>query len=132
MGPLAQRAKSLVEVSPRLGQCVFDADRRARKDASRDQAGSLELAEAVGAKALRHAGNRADQRMEANRAAQQDAQDRPGPALADQLDCLVVYSADASGIVVLIGRGRCCRVRRKCHSEIIPRPRTLDIVTYYQ
>lgn len=131
MGPLAQRPQSFIEVSARLGQGVLDADRRARKDASRDQSGRLELTEAVGAKPLGHPGNRADQRVETDRTAHQDAQNRARPALADQLDRLVVDGADVSGIVVWIGRFPCHRVGRECHEATIPLLRTLDTVADY-
>src|ERR1700733_1505463 len=84
VGPPAQGLDRLVQVFAGFGECVLNADWRARKDTPRDEPGRLELPEAVGAETPGHPREGADQPVEAGRPAHQDAEDRPGPPRAAQ------------------------------------------------
>ena len=66
-------------------------------------------------------GTALDQDIEANGTAHQDADDRAGPALADQLDRLVVESADDARFVSDDRRIGGCGVGRAGHATIIAR-----------
>ena len=91
--------------APDLGQRVGDPHRRPGFDLALDQAFLLELAQALGEQPVREPGNRLAELAEAHRPLGQGADDRPRPALADQLDRGMEVRADGAGAAGLdLGR----------------------------
>src|SRR3954451_16213907 len=103
-GPGLQLGHRRAEVGALLGQRVADPDRGAGVDLATDDAGLLELSQALGEQPVREAGDDLAELAEAQRSLAEGGDDRPGPALAKQLDCGVEVRADSRG---LSAGGRC-------------------------
>src|SRR4051794_18411869 len=91
--PLLQGADGRLERAALLGEAVLHADRRAVDDAALDHALALELLEALGEQPIGQLGHELPDAGEVQRSVEQDQDDGPGPALADQLDRSVIEPA---------------------------------------
>src|SRR4051794_1397295 len=84
-----------LEVAPHLRQGVLDPDGRAGMHGALDDPAGLELLQALGEEAIGQLGHRGGELAEAHRPVVEDAEDRAGPAAADELDALVVVGTAA-------------------------------------
>src|SRR5579872_1421607 len=89
LGPLADTTKGCLQFLAGRGQFVCHAHRRTGVDVTRDDFFALEFAQPFGEQSIRKIGNRAEQLVESARTAQERAENRTGPALADQFDGVV-------------------------------------------
>src|SRR5688572_9560960 len=105
LSPLLELGVRRLEVASYLGQLVADADGRALLDAAGDVPVRLELAQALGEEAVGDAGYALGEFAEPQAAGGQGREDRPGPALADQLDPGVEVGANGCRRPAVRGRG---------------------------
>src|ERR687885_320992 len=98
IAPGLQRQQPLPQVAAALGELVLDADGRALLHAALDDAAVLELLETLREQPIGERGDGVADLREAHGAAlQEHVDDRPAPALADQLDGLVQARAALDG-----------------------------------
>src|SRR4051812_10442915 len=93
-GPVAQLRHHRLQGVTLVRELVAHAHPAARLDLALDQAGLLELLEAAGEQAIRHAGNGFLQLAEMEWALGERVEDRSRPAAADQLHRTVVMPTD--------------------------------------
>src|SRR4051794_361571 len=115
VGPGLELAERRRELLALLGELVADLHRRLLGDMTGDDPALLELLHALGQQAVAELRHRLGDLGEAQAAAvQQDVEDRAGPALADQLDGLVV-AGTAAGPFGGLFEGRSLRAPPGAH-----------------